>query len=785
MEMGNRFSWGDISSAPFSIFTYDTDGNVTRTEETYYHNLSPIVTDFTYNAQGDLTFIEYMDGKTQEMVYDGKGLLQTFKKNDGTEITVSRNDRGEIISITDEEDRTVTIERDILGRVTKETSPSGRDVQYVWENTGCSSCGSDVKLTKVIDPGNKQWEFKYDVMGNVIEMIYPDSSKLLKEYDDAGRPVKFTNKRGQIIQYQYDSDGRLKTKITPEGDVTYTYDDRDRVTEVITGDYHYRYRYGHVDQYGNTAVQEDNLLNGQWVHHLFNYFGFPRTIYVHTPGNDLWMRTNVHFGNETTTVSPFGGPTSIYDSYIETNAHSSFGTTYGYDDRLRLERKYTVFGQDDYSYDTNGILSGINTVSGNFPVHLNFTRDLSGLITGISGDIQLSASYNPDLETSGIQHGFPMSFDEAYTYDARGNRLTSPTLGYTYNDLNRLTETTTHTYQYDADGNMIEEKSKLTTETKKYYYDSESRLIMYEHYLTELSPADITAEYKYDLYGRRIRKTVNGTVTNFLWDMDNLAVEMDVNGNPIRKYFYGAGMDDYEGHLEFAEVVDWRNNKDGKYYYHRDQVGTVYEVISQKDAQVVESRAYDVFGNVVGQTGTSRTPIGFQGKYYDQESGLYYFYHRYYNPNIGRFITEDPIGLKDDLNMYAFVGNNPVNEIDPLGLAKVVNCGGGCKIIISYDPHKGKHAHWVCRNGSTGCIKVNGEPCDTHKWKGPMPNRIKKCLEIDGFFDPVNNLENCDLRDTAKCGALVVAGIIVWKVVKMTIGGCLGGPVGVVAGGLL
>ncbi|MCP5052876.1 MAG: RHS repeat-associated core domain-containing protein, partial [bacterium] len=656
-----------VEKEGLKVFTYDTKGNVTRTDETYYNTKPHIVTDFTYDSQDDLTLIEYMDGKTQEMVYDGKGLLQTFTKNDGNEITVSRNNRGEIISTTDEENRTVTIERDIMGRVTKETSPSGRDVQYVWGNTGCSSCGSDVKLTKIIDSGNKEWEFKYDIMGNVTEMIYPDASKLLQEYDLAGRLVKFTNKRAQIIRYQYDNDGRLQKKITPEGETTYSYDPRDRVSEISADDYHYQYQYGHLDQYGNTALHEENLLNGQYVHTLFNYFGFPRNTYIHSAGND-WSRTIDYLGNETTVLSPFGGPLGVSDSYVKTGATSNFWTNYGYDDMLRLERKNTSMGQDDYSYDTNGVLSGINSSSGNFPVHLNVTRDKSGLITEISGDKQLIASYNSDLETTNVQHGTPMPFDETYTYDARGNRLTSLTQGYTYDDLNRLTETTTHTYLYDADGNLTEEKNKLTTETKKYYYSSESRLITYEHYATDISPVDITAEYKYDLYGRRIQKTVNGTVTNFLWDRDNLAMEMDGSGQPIRRYFYGVGMDDYDGHLEFAEVVDWNSNKDGKYYYQKDQVGTIYKVVSQKDSQVVDSRAYDVFGNIVSQTGTPKTPLGFQGKYYDQESGLYYFYNRYYNPVNGRFMNEDPIGLSDGPNMYKFAINNPVNFVDPKGL---------------------------------------------------------------------------------------------------------------------
>jgi YD repeat-containing protein len=93
-------------------------------------------------------------------------------------------------------------------------------------------------LTKIIDSGNKQWEFKYDIMGNVTEMIYPDSSKLKQAYDVASRLITFTNKRSQQIQYEYDTDGRMIKKTTPERVVNFTYDDIDRLTEIEAPDFH-------------------------------------------------------------------------------------------------------------------------------------------------------------------------------------------------------------------------------------------------------------------------------------------------------------------------------------------------------------------------------------------------------------------------------------------------------------------------------------------------------------------------------------------------------------------
>jgi len=630
------------------------------------------VTKYTYDADNNLISIEYPDGKKNEMTYDSNGLLLEVKNNDGTKTTVTRNSRGEIETITDEENRTVTIGRDIMGRVIKETSPSGREVSYVWGGSGCQSCsGYDLKLTKIIDSGNKQWEFKYDIMGNVTEMIYPDSSKLEQAHDVACRIVTFTNKRSQQIQYEYDTDGRMIKKTTPEGVVNFTYDARDRLSEIEAPDFHYRYAYGLLPSNYFTIFQEENLKNGLWSQYINNCHGLPKEYY----DSFEWKKMYTYNFSQ-----PGGTPigfTPYLVTYTKRWNYGEYRMHYTYDkaNRLTIRKNQYLTTQKNFTYDTNGILGKIEYTdtfgSTAFPdLEINFNRDQSGLITSITGDKELNVTYNPDLEIESVQHILPQPFDEAYTYDARGNRLTSLTNSYTYNDLNQLTTTTTHNYTYDNDGNLIEEKNKITTETKKYYYNSENRLIKYEHYPNDMSPADTVSSYKYDIYGRRLQKNVNGTVTNFFWEEDNLSLELDENLQPIRRYVYGVGKDDVEGYVELSEVTGgmFDQYKKGWYSFIKDQVGTIYKVYSDYTQQMIDTRTYDVFGNMVNQTGSSSGNLGFQGKDYDQENGMYYFYNRYYNPTIGRFINEDPIGLSSGLNMYEFVNNDPVNGIDPFGL---------------------------------------------------------------------------------------------------------------------
>jgi RHS repeat-associated protein len=647
-------------------------------EKNVLHGLI-FLSNFTYNENNDLVKAEYPDGKINEMTYNAQGLVTEVKNNDGTKTIMERDNRGDVIAMVDEMNRRVELTRDIMGRVLQEKSPSGKEVQYQWGGSGCASCGDGSNLNKIIDAADRAWEFKYDVMGNPLEMTYPDSSKITQEYDIAGRLTKFTNKRGQEIAYTYDADGKMIKKTTPEGEVNFTYDERDRVSEITGDDFHYRYQHGHVGAYYGTVWQEEELLSGTLLQVLANdIYGTPDRIFDGFGWNKYF---NYGLSNAGSVVLGGSPPGIQYNWYGTELASLKSWMQYDTARRMTIKKKQTLYKNDYFNYDTNGLLKQSRYVSQapyfNTSGSLNFTRDNSGLITGITGDKQLNATYDPDLQINTIQHTLPQSFAESYTYDDNGNRLTSLTNSFTYDDLNRLTESTAHEYTYDADGNMTIEKNKLSGETKKYYYDTENRMVKYEHQASDIFPVDISAEYKYDIYGRRLQKNVNGAITNFYWEGDTMTYELDAQYKPIRKYITGVGMDDYEGHLEYSEVTDWSrnlfdtvNSNPPWYSYLKDQVGTIYKVYSHKTRSIADSRAYDSFGNLVNQTGTTKTPLGFQGKYYDQESGLNYFYNRYYNPTIGRFTSEDPIRFEGGLNFNSFVGSNPITFTDKFGLER-------------------------------------------------------------------------------------------------------------------
>ncbi len=203
--------------------------------------------------------------------------------------------------------------------------------------------------------------------------------------------------------------------------------------------------------------------------------------------------------------------------------------------------------------------------------------------------------------------------------------------------------------------------------TTTYQYDYENRLTK------TTKPDGDVVEYKYDPFGRRIGKNVNGVITRFVYDREDILFELNANNNIVTEFVHGPGIDEPIAMIKGG----------GTYYYHADGLGSII-AITDANRNVVQRYEYDSFGNITYmQDPNFKQPYTYTGREYDEESGLYYYRARYYDAKIGRFLQKDPfrgfLWNPQTLNPYPYVGNSPINFVDPYGFFSV-DVGGGATI---------------------------------------------------------------------------------------------------------
>ena len=244
---------------------------------------------------------------------------------------------------------------------------------------------------------------------------------------------------------------------------------------------------------------------------------------------------------------------------------------------------------------------------------------------------------------------------------------------------NRLKTYNGTTYYYDNFGNLIH-RELADGEVQNYFYDLHDQLVK-----AEIFKKDGTKEtwsYTYDALGRRIGKgrlkdsqEVSDNLSNqtrFVWEGSHLLQEIHPDGRYT--YIY-TDPDSYE---PLAQVRDW-TTEDGEsrqqiHYFHCDQIGIPREM-TDKDGNLLWFGNYTGWGRLKEETRVTDTayqPFRLQNQYADRETGLHYNFLRYYEPDAGRFVNQDPIGLWGGDNLYRFSSNIQI-WIDPLGLACIPN----------------------------------------------------------------------------------------------------------------
>jgi RHS repeat-associated protein len=451
-------------------------------------------------------------------------------------------------------------------------------------------------------------------------------------YDERGRVVNRTL-NGVTSSWAYDALGRLSSQGDPIGTFGYAYVGTTGRLQSVT------YPNGQLSSYGYLPNSGDQRL--QEIHHKTSASGttLSRFTYVYDAVGNIKTWTQ-QYGALAANAYDFG-----YDPADQLTA-SAYRTT---DPTPALLKRYA------YAYDPAGNRtteqvddSPVASVHNN--VNRLTSQDGGGALT-FKGTVSEPATVTVQSKPAPVTGGnvFAGSAQVTPGTNTLAVVATDPSGNTRTNTYQVSVATTPKTQSYDANGSLI------SSATKTYEWDGRNRL------LRVLENASEIARFSYDGLGRRAQKIAGGVTRTYVYGGVDIIEERLSAGGTIR-YVQGPGIDRPLASVDGAGAVS---------YYLADHLGSIVQATNNA-AGVTLTRQYDPYGALL--SGATTSGYAFTGREWDAESNLYYYRARYYDPYIGRFISEDPIGLAaGDTNFYAYTSNMPLIAKDPFGLTVVVS----------------------------------------------------------------------------------------------------------------
>jgi RHS repeat-associated protein len=702
------------STAPNGLrtsYTYDGRGRVITVAQAST-GASSRLTQYSYNAAGNITRVVFPDGITLIYTYDAAQKLRQVTDNQGNQIVYSYDLKGNRVQEVTYDPNNILV-RQI-------------DTAYDIRNH-VASINAAGSLTQQI----------YDAVGNLVQQADPNQVAAgsdvatTHDYDALNRLAQTVNNLGNITAYAYDKRDRVVQVIAPNDATTqYIYDDLgNRLQEISLDRGAINYTY---DTAGNvTSVTDARGVTANYIYDALNRV--VNVTYPASPSENIAFAYDSASAGVGTCAFGIGRLCSVQDeSGITQYAYDAFGNLV-----QQVKTELGINYLTSYTYDAGNRVSSVRYPDGRV---VNYGRDSLGRIQAIAATINgtnqiiLSGrTYRPDglplTQTYGNGLSETRSYDlrgklidqfigtadtRVYSYDANGNLTQKQTLpeggNYVYDALDRLTDEATsdnnhNAFTYDQNGNRVSDLRANGT-TRPYTYTANTnrlqtlgtqtitldangnttidrngnRLFSYNNanHLTQVTINGVlkgTYTYNYlNQRTRKIRTTTNATTgvtttTTFIYHYDingNLIAETRPNGKLIRAYLYS----DNE---PIAQIQTKGTSPEELSYLHVDHLGTPR--LATNSAQTVVWRfASEAFGTGKPDTDPDADGVNVQvrlrmaGQYADGESGLYYNWNRYYDPRTGRYITSDPIGLDGGLNTFTYVRNNPLRYTDPSGL---------------------------------------------------------------------------------------------------------------------
>jgi len=726
--------------------------------------------DYTLDKMGNRLSSQVTDPannltRTRAQVFDSLSRLAKTIGAQNQTANYGYDANGNATSVTDPLGNKTTLVYDPLNRLIKSIDPTGKATQ--------SSYDSHDNPLSVTDPLAHITDYSYDGFGNRLSTDSPDTGSSQADYDDAGNLLNTTDARGQIVNYSYDALNRVSQIIyADKPPITFSYDQGSNgtghLTQMTDESGTTRWSYNLQGKVTGKSFNTGSLTlvtqygyntNGQLIALTYPSGKVVRLTYSNgqisaVDANRSPLLSNIHyqpfgpaqdwmFGNGVKTSRSFGldGRLIDYDLGDRTrqltydaagritgyrDSDLNYDQSFSYDPLGRLINYTDPASQTSYSYDANG--NRTEQQSGAQNKNFNIEAISNRLLSVTDNQLQTLKSYSYDAAGHITGDGY-----HHFAYDGRGRMVQASSIGhgseqYRINGLGqRVAKIHGRTHEKSKDDYHDGHDGKRT-ETDRHHKEQDNH--------SNDAPAGIYFVYdeaghllgEYNQHSKALQETV--------WLGDMPAAVLANN----QHYFI------YVDHLNSPRAITDRTGR-VVWRWDSDPFGAAdeNEDHDRDDHHAFSSKKADEDPDRDGQRFVYN--LRFPGQYYDKETGLFYNYFRDYDSETGRYIESDPIGLAGGINTYGYVGGNPVNFIDPLGLYIVYE---GSEREIS----RLKKAYKKVRSTNKGkqlCEKLENSPDKytiTNKTNNPFIGDERatyspyfKTIVVDPNFHPRLNTE--------------------------------------------